>query len=112
MRSTPDISPRQNHLLAALPADDFAHIVPDLEQVPLPLGYVLYEPGAKMQHVYFPTDSIVSLLYGRHRRCLGLRGNRRDHRTGAADLHRRAAAFSRRNIVALRLTRIVCRSRA
>jgi CRP-like cAMP-binding protein len=55
--------PRQNHLLAALPADEYARLLPDLEWVPTPLGHVLYEPGVKMRHVYFPTTSIVSLLY-------------------------------------------------
>jgi CRP-like cAMP-binding protein len=55
--------PRQNHLLAALPAEDYARLLPDLEWVPTPLGHVLYEPGVQMRHVYFPTTSIVSLLY-------------------------------------------------
>ncbi len=55
--------PRQNHLLAALPAAEFARLLPDLEWVSLPLGQVLYESGEQMRHVYFPTTSIVSLLY-------------------------------------------------
>ncbi len=55
--------PRQNHLLAALPADECARLFPHLELVPMPLGDVLYEPGIQMRHVYFPTTSIVSLLY-------------------------------------------------
>ena len=55
--------PRQNHLLAALPAAETAHIFPHLEWVPMPLGHVLYESGIQMRHVYFPTTSIVSLLY-------------------------------------------------
>ena len=55
--------PRQNHLLAALPADEYARLLPNLQWVPTPLGHVLYEPGVKMRHVYFPTTSIVSLLY-------------------------------------------------
>ena len=55
--------PRQNHLLAALPDDVFARISGALEHVPLPLGHVLYESGDTLRHVYFPTDSIVSLLY-------------------------------------------------
>jgi len=38
-------------------------VVPHLELVPLPLGKVLYESGDALRHVYFPTDSIVSLLY-------------------------------------------------
>ncbi len=56
-------TPTQNHLLAALPADVQARIFPLLEPVDLPLGKVLYESGDTMRHVYFPTDSIVSLLY-------------------------------------------------
>ncbi|HVF35957.1 MAG TPA: Crp/Fnr family transcriptional regulator [Candidatus Saccharimonadia bacterium] len=55
--------PRQNHLLAALPPDVFARLEDALELVPLPLGEVLYESGDSLRHVYFPTDSIVSLLY-------------------------------------------------
>jgi CRP-like cAMP-binding protein len=55
--------PLQNHLLAALPAEVKERIFPHLELVPLPLGHVLYESGDAMRYVYFPTDSIVSLLY-------------------------------------------------
>ena len=55
--------PQQNHLLAALPEADFNYLLPYLELVPMPLGQVLYESGIQMRHVYFPTDSIVSLLY-------------------------------------------------
>ena len=55
--------PHQNHLLAALPADEYARLLPDLEWVQMPLGHVLYEPGVQMRHVYFPTTAIVSLLY-------------------------------------------------
>src|SRR5258705_6736711 len=56
-------SPRQNHLLEALPVDDYARLTPHLEVVPMALGEVLCEPGARLRHVYFPTTSIVSLLY-------------------------------------------------
>jgi len=56
-------SPQQNHLLAALPAEDFARLASDLELIPMPLGEALYESGGRLQHVYFPTTSIVSLLY-------------------------------------------------
>jgi CRP-like cAMP-binding protein len=56
-------SPTQNHLLAALPPAEFARLSPDLELVPMPLGEALYESGGRLQHVYFPTTSIVSLLY-------------------------------------------------
>ena len=53
----------RNHLLAWLPENDRARLLPHLEQVPMPLGEVLYESGAQMRHVYFPITSIVSLLY-------------------------------------------------
>src|SRR5512147_1880890 len=55
--------PTQNHLLAALPAEDYARLLPNLELVPMPLGWAVYESGAEMGHLYFPTTSIVSLLY-------------------------------------------------
>jgi len=56
-------SPSQNHLLAALPAAEFARLAPHLELVPMPLGESLYEPGERLQHVFFPTTAIVSLLF-------------------------------------------------
>jgi CRP-like cAMP-binding protein len=55
--------PQQNHLLAALSAEARGRLYAYLEPVSLPLGDVLYESGDAMRHVYFPTDSIVSLLY-------------------------------------------------
>ncbi|HQS03940.1 MAG: Crp/Fnr family transcriptional regulator [Halothiobacillus sp. 24-54-40] len=55
--------PCQNRLLDAFPKLVYARIYPDLELVPLALGQVLYESGDTQQYVYFPTDSIVSLLY-------------------------------------------------
>lgn len=56
-------SPLQNRLLANLPADVMSRLLPQLEHVPMELGQVLYESGSQLQHVYFPTTSIVSLLY-------------------------------------------------
>ncbi len=56
-------SPNQNHLLAALPATELERLSPYLELVAIPLGEILYEPGAKMRHAYFPTTMIVSLHY-------------------------------------------------
>jgi len=56
-------SPLQNHLLAALPAAEFERLAPELELVAMPLGEALYESGEQLQHVYFPTTAIVSLLY-------------------------------------------------
>src|SRR4249920_2350049 len=55
--------PRQNHLLAALPVPESERLYPHLELIPMPLGDVLYESGDQLQYVYFPTASIVSLLY-------------------------------------------------
>jgi CRP-like cAMP-binding protein len=55
--------PGHNHLLAALPAEDYARLLPDLELIPMPLGWALYESGGRMSYLYFPTTSIVSLLY-------------------------------------------------
>src|ERR1700728_3217576 len=55
--------PQQNHLLAALSPAERGRIYPHLRLVEMPLGEVLYESGDILQHVYFPTDSIVSLLY-------------------------------------------------
>jgi CRP-like cAMP-binding protein len=55
--------PQQNHLLAALPASDYERLAPHLELISLKLGEVLYEPGVRLRYVYFPTTSIVSLLY-------------------------------------------------
>jgi CRP-like cAMP-binding protein len=60
---TPVPTPQQNHLLAALPAAEFLRLSPHLELVAMPLGEALYESGGQLQHVYFPTTSIVSLLY-------------------------------------------------
>ena len=55
--------PRHNRLLAALPEDAWERLEPNLDSVDMPLGRVLYESGAPLSHVYFPTTSIVSLLY-------------------------------------------------
>src|SRR5476649_644667 len=55
--------PRQNHLLAALPAEDYKHLLPDLELISMPLGWAVYESGGHLGYLYFPTTSIVSLLY-------------------------------------------------
>jgi CRP-like cAMP-binding protein len=52
-----------NHLLAALPDAEFGRIKPHLELIPLKLGSMLYEPGGRLQHAYFPTTAVVSLHY-------------------------------------------------
>ena len=64
MGATPTIAtPRANRLLAALPEVSYRALLPHLEPVRLPLGTAVYESGAKQGYVYFPTNSIVSLLY-------------------------------------------------
>lgn len=54
---------QENHLLAALPLEVQSRLIPHMDHELMPLGKVVYESGAIMHHVYFPTDSIVSLLY-------------------------------------------------
>src|SRR4249920_2040178 len=55
--------PLNNHILNALPEDERDRLFPHLSFVSMPLGLVLYESGQALRHIYFPTDSIVSLLY-------------------------------------------------
>jgi CRP-like cAMP-binding protein len=55
--------PCQNHILDALPPAERERLFPHLKHVTLPLGMVLYESGDTLQYIYFPADSIVSLLY-------------------------------------------------
>ena len=57
------VNPKDNELLAALPPLVLKRWQKSLEDVAMPLGEVLYEPGAVLSHVYFPTTAIVSLLY-------------------------------------------------
>ena len=56
-------NPLQNQLLASLPKDVLERLEPSLELVSMGLGDALYESGIHLSHVYFPTTSIVSLLY-------------------------------------------------
>ncbi len=59
--NTPNLP--QNHLLAVLPKSESERLFPLLELIPLPLGEALYESGNRLNHVYFHTTAIVSLLY-------------------------------------------------
>jgi hypothetical protein len=54
--------PRQNRVLAALPAQDYERLLPALEPVSMPLEWTIHESGNRVEHVYFPTTSVVSLL--------------------------------------------------
>lgn len=60
MKATLD--PSASDLLAALSPKDWQRLVPEMTSVELPLGQVLYESGATLTHLYFPTTAIVSLL--------------------------------------------------
>ncbi len=56
------LSPNQNHLLAALSLPESKRLLPHLELVPMPVNHILCEAGDKSSYVYFPLDSIISLL--------------------------------------------------
>jgi CRP-like cAMP-binding protein len=55
--------PGENHLLSVLPEAERVRVAPHLVPVEMPLGQVVYESGDRLDHVYFPTTSIISLLY-------------------------------------------------
>jgi CRP-like cAMP-binding protein len=55
-------APPTNHLLAALPKDEYRRLLPDLELFTLVFGKMIYEPGELIRHVYFPSSGIISLL--------------------------------------------------
>jgi CRP-like cAMP-binding protein len=52
----------ENHMLAALPREEYERLVPHLEPAPLSLGQTLFRPDEHIHHVHFPTTSVVSLL--------------------------------------------------
>jgi len=62
-RFTEPHDPFENHLLAALPSEEYRRLHPALQPVMFSLGQVLYEPGGRLDYVYFPTTAVVSLLY-------------------------------------------------
>ena len=55
--------PVENRLLAALPRDEYERLLPNFQQVSFSLGEVVYEFGGHLDYVFFPTTSIISLLY-------------------------------------------------
>ena len=57
-----DPGPLSNKLLAALPRNDFQHLLSHLASVALAQGDVLYEAGAEVDEVYFPLSGMISLL--------------------------------------------------
>src|SRR5688572_33473995 len=62
-RKAPSLDPKANLLLASMPDADYQALASHLERMPMPLGMAVYESGGAQGFVYFPTDSIVSLLY-------------------------------------------------
>jgi CRP-like cAMP-binding protein len=52
----------ENHILASLPPEDYERLAPHLEQVQLPHGQILCEAGDLIEHVYFPINSMISLV--------------------------------------------------
>ncbi|MEJ6485589.1 cyclic nucleotide-binding domain-containing protein, partial [Nostoc punctiforme UO1] len=52
----------KNQLLLALSEQEYQRLVPHLERVNLPIKQILYEAGEPITHVYFPEQSIVSLV--------------------------------------------------
>jgi CRP-like cAMP-binding protein len=62
MPTTKREPPVNNRLLAKLPKKEYQRLLPQLESVTLAFGKILYEPGASIHHVYFPDDSVISLL--------------------------------------------------
>ena len=56
-------SPKQNLILGMLPTEDYEKLLPQLHLVELELGHSIYESGGQLEHVYFPVQGIVSLLY-------------------------------------------------
>ena len=62
LNSSPNGDPGVNRLLATLTTKEYKRLLPKLKTVSLVLGEVLYEPGAVIKYVYFPNDSIISLI--------------------------------------------------
>src|SRR6476659_3981720 len=62
LKARVDGAPSINRLLDALPKKEYARLLPKLKTVSLVLGDALYEPGDVIKYVYFPNDSIISLI--------------------------------------------------
>lgn len=51
--------PKQDHIFRALREEDLARLQPDLELIPMPLGWAVYDTGGRMSYLYFPATSVV-----------------------------------------------------
>lgn len=60
---TSPVEPKHNQILGALPAADYERLLPDLELVPMPLGWTLSESGDHVNFLHFPVTGIISLIY-------------------------------------------------
>src|SRR5258708_8197065 len=63
VESIMSVDPTKNCLLNAVPVEERERLVPMLEHVTFSLGQVIYESGRNLEYIYFPTTSVVSLLY-------------------------------------------------
>jgi CRP-like cAMP-binding protein len=62
--ANPAAEPRINRLLAALPIEEYAPLLPHLELVDMPTGQTIYEPNTIPRHVYFPLTGCASIVVG------------------------------------------------
>ena len=52
----------RNKILGALPHEEFAHLLPHLEEVHLKKGETIYLTGDDIKYAYFPENGLLSLL--------------------------------------------------
>jgi CRP-like cAMP-binding protein len=63
VKNPPPFGRADNRLLGALPAKVYERLLPHLVRLSFEMGDVMYEPGERLKHVYFPTTCMVSLTY-------------------------------------------------
>ncbi|MGY8903130.1 MAG: Crp/Fnr family transcriptional regulator [Burkholderiales bacterium] len=56
-------SPRLNKILALLPDDEYANLLPELELIEMPQGWTIAHSGDHVRYIHFPTSGIVSMIY-------------------------------------------------